>query len=229
MKKIILKLLALIITITSALSCKKVTSIDTDAISSVNVVNAINGAGGVRLNFNREVIALNSFQIQAIYAGSGHIKAYDAVSGVVYYNQPQTTVNGGLYSLYLTGTASTPEGVWVKDSIKTYGTENTTTTVRVVNLSPNAGSVNVTLASAPGTNVFSNVAYKTITAFQDFPLPVTIPENTNVFQFRDSSGIIIANFTLPDGARNRSYTIVLKGMVGGSGTTMIDCIGQQHY
>jgi len=209
-------------------SCKKITSIDTDPIATVNIVNAINAGGGVKLNLNREVVSNNTFQIQAIYAGSGNIKAYDAVSNAVYYNQPQETVNGGLYSLYLTGTATSTDGVWVKDSIKAYGSANTTTTVRVVNLS-NAGPVNVSLASATATNVFANVAYKSVTTFQDFPMPLSVPSGTTTFQFKDAANTVVASFTLPESARNRSYTIVLKGLSAGAGTSAIGCIGQQHY
>lgn len=218
-------------------SCKK-NQIEskTNPLAALVVTNAVVSGGNIKLNTNdRDSAKVYNAKLFGLAAGESTIRLFATTGSKTYYNTVQQMVNGGVYSLFLSGTESGVDAVFVKDDLPSYYTDSTVG-IRIINLSPNSASVNVTLASATGTNVFSGISYKQLTNFVKLPLPGTIPTGSVTFQVRDAvTNNVLATYTLPTSAnsnypnisilnsRNRNLTLVIKGLTGT--TTGNDALG----
>ena len=91
------------------------------------------------------------------------------------------------------------------------------TRVRFIHLSPDAPAVDMATTGSSGTTLFSNVAFKGVTEFQD------IAAGTLSFQVKGtgSSNVLksVSNINLSAG---RIYTIVFRGFVTGTSTKGLD-------
>ena len=208
-------------------------------LASLNVADAVVGGGNVKLNTNvRDSATINSYRLFQLNAGpSTGIRLYPTNNpSISYYNQSQEVVNGGIYSLFLTGTNAAPESVFVKDEIPPFSADSIIR-VRVINCSPNSTPLNINLASAATTSIFSGVAYKSLTSFSTLPLKTAVPTGTNVFQVRDASGTLMATYTLPAAgtisiasSRFKCVTLVVKGLVGTtSGASAFGVFAMANY
>jgi len=193
-------------------------------LSSLNVADAVIGGRNVKLNSNlRDSATLYGYKLFQMLAGETSIMLYPTNNpSNPYYQQTHTTVNGGIYSLFLTGMANAPEGIFIKDEIPPYS-QDSILRVRVVNCSVNSTPLTLTLGSSPNVNLFSNVAYKAVTPFSTIELKTRILTGGNIFQVRNSAGAILASYTLPAtglisvaSSRFKNITLVVKGL---SGTT----------
>ncbi|WP_316738439.1 hypothetical protein [Pedobacter aquatilis] len=232
------KLLLFFLVVAGMAGCKKNSpnDIPVKPLAALTITNAISQGKFVRLNNNvMDSCALNSYKIFTLLAGSSsQIKAYASSSpNTPYFEQSPNVVSGGIYSLYLTGTHIAPEAVFVKDNIPPYPKQDVVN-VRIVNLSSNTGPVNVTLVSAPTVKIFSNISYKNVTDFITLPLPITVPFGTDRFQIRDSNDALLFTYVLggavsPTSSRHRNITLVIRGMIGGTGTDALAVLGVPHY
>ena len=234
MKKYIVFALTLL---ASLQSCKKDGPTFTP-LASLNVADAVIGGRNVKLNTNvRDSATLYSYKLFQIVAGESPIKLYPTNNPAApYFDQTRTTVNGGIYSLFLTGTASAPENVFVKDEIPPFS-QDSIVRVRIVNCSVNSSAISVTLGSAPTATIFSNIAYKSVSAFRDIELKTRLAVGGNIFQVRDSSGTLLASYTLPAtglvsvaSSRFKNITLVVRGLSGTtSGTDAFGIYGMTNY
>ena len=234
MKKYIVFALTLL---ASLQSCKKDGPTFTP-LASLNVADAVIGGRNVKLNTNvRDSATLYSYKLFQIVAGESPIKLYPTNNPAApYFDQTRTTVNGGIYSLFLTGTASAPENVFVKDEIPPFS-QDSIVRVRIVNCSVNSSPISVTLGSAPTATIFSNIAYKSVSAFRDIELKTRLAVGGNIFQVRDSSGTLLASYTLPAtglvsvaSSRFKNITLVVRGLSGTtSGTDAFGIYGMTNY
>ena len=216
------KYIVLLISLIILASCKKDTP-RFSALASLNVADAVISGGNVKLNTNvRDSATINSYKLFQLNAGSNTpIKLYPTNNPTIsYYDQNHETVNGGIYSLFLTGTATAPESVFVKDNIPAFS-QDSLIRVRVINCSPNSTAMNVSLTSAPTVNIFSDLVYKNLSAFTALPLKTIVPAGSNSFQVKNSSGAVLASYTLPAtgvvsvaSSRFKCITLVIKGLVG---------------
>jgi hypothetical protein len=234
MKKYIVFALTLL---ASLQSCKKDGPTFTP-LASLNVADAVIGGRNVKLNTNvRDSATLYSYKLFQIVAGESAIKLYPTNNPAApYFDQTRTTVNGGIYSLFLTGTASAPENIFVKDEIPPFS-QDSIVRVRIVNCSVNSSAISVTLGSAPTATIFSNIAYKSVSAFRDIELKTRLAVGGNIFQVRDSSGTLLASYTLPAtglvsvaSSRFKNITLVVRGLSGTtSGTDAFGIYGMTNY
>ena len=218
-------------------SCKKDGPTFTP-LASLNVADAVIGGRNVKLNTNvRDSATLYSYKLFQIVAGESPIKLYPTNNPAApYFDQTRTTVNGGIYSLFLTGTASAPENIFVKDEIPPFS-QDSIVRVRIVNCSVNSSAISVTLGSAPTATIFSNIAYKSVSAFRDIELKTRLAVGGNIFQIRDSSGTLLASYTLPAtglvsvaSSRFKNITLVVRGLSGTtSGTDAFGSYGMTNY
>lgn len=219
--------------------------IEVEPLATVSVVNAVIDGKVVRMNDNLRDSCLNmNFKHLTIIAGNGSpIKVWPSGSASTpYYSQSPNTAAGDIYTLFLTGTHSSPDAVLVKENIPPYGNDEVIR-LRVINLSPNSPVLTVNLASATGTNIFTGLGYKQYSEFRALPLPLAaVPAGTNVFQFRDAGGTIVATYTLPPSpsspyttvsqllSRYRNVTLAVKGNYGiGSGSNAFGVFPVPHY
>lgn len=193
-------------------------------LASLNVADAVIGGRNVKLNSNvRDSATLYGYKLFQVLAGETPVMLYPTNNpSKPYYQQTHSMLNGGIYSLFLAGTATAPEGIFVKDEIPPYS-QDSIVRVRVVNCSVNSAPLVLTLGSSPDVNLFTNVGYKAVTAFSNIELKGRLATGGNVFQIRNAAGIILASYTLPAtgtisvaSSRFKNITLVVKGL---SGTT----------
>jgi hypothetical protein len=191
-------------------------------LASLNVANAVVGGRNVKLNTNvRDSANLYGFKLFQVIPGETAIKLFPTNNPAApYYQQTNTTVNGGIYSLFLTGTAATPESIFVKDEIAPFS-QDSILRVRIVNCSVGSSAISVTMGSSPTVSLFSNLSYKTVSAFNSIDLKTRIATGGNIFQLRNAAGTVLATYTLPAtgtvsvaSSRFKNITLVVKGLFG---------------
>jgi hypothetical protein len=218
-------------------SCKK-DGPNFTPLASLNVADAVIGGRNVKLNTNvRDSATLYSYKLFQVVAGETPIRIYPTNNPKTpYFEETKTTVNGGIYSLFLAGTASAPESIFVKDEIPPFS-QDSIVRVRIVNCSVNSSPISVTLGSAPTVNLFNAVSYKTVTTFSTIELKTKIAVGGNVFQIRDSAGTLLTSYTLPAtglvsvaSSRFKNITLVVKGLLGTTtGSDAFGVYGMTNY
>jgi hypothetical protein len=223
-KRIILLILP--IAVFSFHSCKKENN-ESNPIASLNVINAVVGGGNVKLNslaldsaksYNSKTFAIVPGEDLKIFPTNSLLTPY-------YQNTKPQTEHGKMYSVFLCGQLPNVEAIFRDEQIPS-PYRDSIFGVRIINLSPNSAAMNVTLASATNSNVFSNVAFKQITEIVTFPLPTVINANSVTFQIRDVGGVLLASYQLPVSAnslypgisrnlqRFKNINLVIKGLQG---------------
>ena len=195
-------------------SCRK-QEIKTTSLASLLVTNAVDGGGNLVLGTNATPVYDNNYQAYGMLTGSREIKLVDTAIGInkVYYHQTKDFVNGGLYSLFLTGTPASVESVFIKEENIPSHTNNVFG-ARVINLATDGIPISVNLQGNVNTLFISNLIYKAISTFNDVSSVAT--EGNKVFEFRNAiTGDLITSFTVPvyDLPRFRNITLVFTGAV----------------
>ena len=97
-------------------SCKK-QDVKLTPLASLLITNAVSGGGNLVLGTNAAPVYNNNSQAYGMLTGSREIKLVDTAGGInkVYYNQSQDFVNGGVYSLFLSGTPAAVVSVFMKE------------------------------------------------------------------------------------------------------------------
>lgn len=189
-------------------SCKK-QEIETTPLASLQIIDAV--VGGETLTFGTNVtkVAVNSATAFGVLTGNRQVKL--EASRVVYYNQAHDFANGGVYSLFLAGTPTSVEPVFLKEEHIVQHINNVFG-VRVINLSKGSRGIMVNLEGSVAGSLFSSADYKSLTEFKEVSA-----EGSQVFEFRDAvSGELIQSFQVPDYdiARFRNITLVFAGSAG---------------
>ncbi len=216
----------LIISLMTITACKK-NEISLTPLASLNVVNAVIGGGDVKLNDNVQdsAKAFNS-KTFGIIAGTNNLSIYSTNNpSKPYYNNTLETENGGNYSIFLSGQSTGIEALFIQENIPPSYADSIIG-IRVVNLSPNSTSLNITLASAPNNNFIGGLAYKQMTDFIQLPLRSLITTGSMSFQVRNGGNNLLATYTLPTVvnstypgisvqlSRFKNISLVVKGLIG---------------
>ncbi|EHQ24614.1 DUF4397 domain-containing protein [Mucilaginibacter paludis] len=203
-------------------SCKKEkTSIP---LASINIINASTDVPALAFNFTATSIPW--YKNQALI-GYGSSAEYGIPSGNVSYNTLSSadtsktllhgTFNfkgGGIYSIYFTGTLPTIETVLLEDNIPV--NQDSTSGVRFINLSPDAGPVTVTLQGGVD-NEFSALNYKQISTFKKYPATKSITNNGGYnYEVKDAENNLIATFNW-DPQVFKNNTVVISGLKSQTG------------
>lgn len=210
------KLFAVIATLLVILSSCKKQDIKLTPLASLLVTNAVNGGGNLVLGTNAAPVYNNNSQAYGMLTGSREIKLVDTAGGInkVYYNQSQDFVNGGVYSLFLTGTPAAVVLVFMKEENIPSHTADVFG-ARVINLVPGSVPISVNLQGSANGSFVSTLAYTKISMFKD--VSSVAGEGDKVFEFRNAvTGTLITTFTVPgfDMPRFRNITLVFAGAVG---------------
>jgi hypothetical protein len=214
MKKNVLCILFFAMLIIS--SCKK-DNYNNPAVASLTLINAVTGGNSVKLGSRAITIANNStFQLAVNVEGEDLYIWPVGDSTHPYYTYAKfNPFDREVYSLFLGGTATAVDGILIKEDIP-YRTDSTGG-IRFINLSPNSPPLNISLVTTPSINEVSNLAYKQYTEFRTYPaLTSTIPYS---FQIKNAStGAVVLTASANPIPRFSNITLVLRGIVGGSGT-----------
>lgn len=208
-------------------SCKKNT-IEKRPSAILMVATAVIGGGNVKLNDNEKDSAkAYNGKAFAVRPGMSNIKLFATNNTAKpYFNTTQETTEGGIYSVFLSGTGADAAGLFVKESIPLRYLDSAVG-VRVINLSPNSNSLNITLASETVTNLFYQLEYRKLFQYVKVPAKTTIPSGSLTFQVRDGvTNALLATYALPTSvnatypnisitlSRFRNITLVIKGLQG---------------
>ena len=212
--KLLNQVLVSLLLTTLLTSCEK-DNVKLTPLSSLTITNAVNSGQPVRLGSSGTIVNNNSSGQFGLVAGDNKLYVWPTTdSAHPYYNQPISTGNGEIFSLFLSGDTTAVDAVVVKDNIP-YHTDSTFG-VRFINLSSGSSPVKVTLSSSPTASEFGNVAYKQISDFKSFPalaantdftFEVRIPETDSVLTTTSLNGSGIPKF--------KNITLVYRGPAEG--------------
>lgn len=192
-------------------SCKK-QEIKSTPLASIQITNAVVGGTALQFGDNASTVANNGYTAYSILTGNQVLKlSSTVVPNAVYYNETKDFVNGGVYSLFLTGTPSAIESVFLKEeSIPSHTAD--VFGARVINLVTGGVAISVNVRGNANGSFVSSLAYKAVSAFKD--VSSVSAEGDKVFEFRSTTtGDLIASFTVPsyDMPRFRNITLVFAG------------------
>ncbi|WP_316834609.1 hypothetical protein [Pedobacter nutrimenti] len=195
-------------------SCKK-QEIKTTSLASIQITNAVVGGSELRFGTNAATIPNNTYTVYGILTGSQVLKLSSTIApNLMYYNQTKDFVNGGVYSLFLTGTPTEVESVFLKEeNIPSHTTD--VFGVRVINLVAGGVPISVNLQGSANGSFVSSLVYKAISTFKD--VSSVSAEGDKVFEFRNAAtGDLITSFTVPnyDLPIFRNITLVFGGVLG---------------
>jgi hypothetical protein len=195
-------------------SCVKTNNTTQPApLTALDVINASPDAGPVDFYLSATEITRSPLSLGEF---TNYFNAYAGQNTAIFYQTGtrniigQTTVNlaaNTYYSLFLTNVKATPDLVLVKDSVLKPAAGSTV--LRFANMSPNAP--NVDLVVKGGNTLATNIGYKTVTGFFDFPLPKTIGLDTLQI-VQTGTHTVLATVPTTTYQDNGDYTIWLYGL-----------------
>ena len=224
-------IIALLLSFNLLSACRKQAP-ETNEAATLTVVNTIVEGQPLKLNTNNQVINNNVSANVGLLPGENNIYAFPINDSLhPYYTSSKFGVQGGdIYTLFLCGSVTNPEGILLKESIARYS--DSIMGVRFINLSPGSPAVNLVLSTSPSILEFTNIQYKQATEFRTYP--TTKIKNTYTFQVkRADNGALISSITLTGTSlatglpRFKTITIVLRGLVGGTPSAGITRVN--HY
>ncbi|MBV8251909.1 MAG: DUF4397 domain-containing protein [Chitinophaga sp.] len=212
--------------------------------ASLNIMNAMVGSELLAPNFKGgtpyDYYRILYLQYADINMPTRHYSSYSGEQPLWIYNYPDTTAKdqpllklnlslpaGSIHTLYLTGTVTQPDTMFVEEHLPYHPLGDSTTTIRFINLSPGSQPVKVVL-KGKSTPEAASIAYKTMSNFITYP--VNASNDDYVFEFRDAaSDAVITTFTatgihypgpsvVPHPWLSRSKALVLIGTPGGTGS-----------
>ncbi|HZY37575.1 MAG TPA: DUF4397 domain-containing protein [Mucilaginibacter sp.] len=241
-----LKLILAAYFFSSLFSCKKEAySNNGSPTSSLTIVNAIVGSSPLIADYYGDK-NVSTYYSTAPSIPFGSSNEYGITSGsvpFVIYQQSDTTnavyrnsitlAGQGIYSLFLSGSTTTPESIITTDHPPYHPAADSTVGVRFINLSPGSSPVSVNIQGKANGSEVQTLAYKSITSFKNYPATYNVSQY--IFEFRDAgSGNLLSSFTISginygdDGDTNtnnyrwKNITIVLDGLPGSQGAFQVN-------
>lgn len=209
--------------------CKK-SEFDAKPFASLKIVNVVAGGTTAKLNSLALNISNNPTTISnsttgtsfALPAGNPDIYIWPSADSLSpYYNSNKGVVMAAneYFTLFIGGTSADPQSVLINENYKDY--TDSIVGIRFVNMSPNSTPVNVTLSTSTTTNQFSNVAFKDITDFKQFPATSNVTNYTFQVRRASSPNTVLSSVSISLSGtsaipRFKNVTIVFRGNIGGS-------------
>nr|WP_295864162.1 DUF4397 domain-containing protein [uncultured Chitinophaga sp.] len=209
--------------------------------ASLTIINAVPGSQPLIGNFSGgspiHYYLANQFRYNTFLL-SNRMSAYSGRQPLAIYQYPDTTDKsqplynlvldlpiGSMHTLFLTGTLTQPDTLFVSDGVPYHPLGDSSCSFRFVNLSPGSAPVKVTIAQKNGPPVVSSMSYKGLTGFLNYP--VNAAQEDMVFEFRDvATDQLITTYRVdgihyPAPGTNSpwvysNYTLALVGLPGGT-------------
>jgi hypothetical protein len=156
------------------------------------------------------------------YTGERNVILNDYNSGTRIASDTMRLNSNVAYSLFLANTYTKPDFILLTDSIAQPAAGKAT--IRLVNVSPNAGSVDL---SANSTTIVTGKAYKTASAF----ITVAGGTNYNFSILKTGTTTVLATLSAVPIRTGSVYTVWLHGSANGTGTSVlkVDIINNAYY
>jgi hypothetical protein len=156
------------------------------------------------------------------YTGERNVILNDYNSGTRIASDTMRLNSNVAYSLFLANTYTKPDFILLTDSIAQPASGKAT--IRLVNVSPNAGSVDL---SANSTKIITGKGYKGSSAF----ITVDGGTNYNFSILKTGTTTVLATLNTVSISTGSVYTIWLHGLASGTGTSVLkaDIINNAYY
>jgi hypothetical protein len=227
-------------------SCKKEYNLRSGG-TSLNMVNVMGGSTSLVAGFgNTEPIQYYNHAYQVGYGSFNVYTGYEGIIPISFVDLADTnhvllnaTVDLGkvsIYSLFLTGTVTSPDTLFIRDEIPYYNPADSVTGIRFVNLSTDSKPVSVNIAGNTNGSEIASLSYKQITEFKKYPATNSLPENGQyLFEIRDAaSGELLTTCTyyvISNGitTTGKSVTVVFYGQENGSADNPVNNLVVNNY
>jgi hypothetical protein len=201
-------------------SCKQNNVVPSN--SAINIINASTDIPTAAVTFANNPIPYYQQQALVNYSSSLEFGKPAGALPISLVSSTDTThtffsgnlnlAPGKIYSLYLCGTLPKPDTLLFQDNIP-FRTDSTSG-LRIINLSPDSGPLSVNLAGG-ATADFNPLAYKKISAFKGYPVTQAIINNGGYnYEVRDASNNVVAAFSWNNNLLPfKNYTMVISGLM----------------
>ena len=235
--------LFLIATLVTGLACSK--QQDFPGTAALTLVNAVpNSTPSLVTNFSGTDPITYSTALKLVYGvvdKTNQSLAYTGEQQLAIYRYPDTTAHstplynlaldltpGTIYTLFLTGTLTSPDTMFTIDTPPFHPISDSTLGIRFVNLSSGGVPVSVNIAGRANGSEVSGLSYKNITEFTKYSATAAVSKYT--FEFRNAAtGVLISSFDVADinlplynKRRYRNFTLALIGLPGDQKVIMIE-------
>ncbi|MCC8424025.1 DUF4397 domain-containing protein [Mucilaginibacter sp. UR6-11] len=209
-----LLLLCLIIAVSGFLSCKK-NSDDLPVSYNSTFIGVTNASAdtlnvyqnGTRLNIGSTLLPSGQYTNLLVKAGTNNFQFKKAGSPNTLIDTKITLLDTVAYTLFVAG-QSADKVFLLRDTVA----NDSTAKVRFVNASPDAGSLDFSIANGP---VYKSRAFKSATPF------ISVSPGKVVYSiYRQGIAVPLAMGTLTL-TKHTSYTLFTKGLVNGTGTALL--------
>jgi hypothetical protein len=191
-------------------ACNKST-VNLTPLSSLEIINSVPGSPGAQLSSNPNAVGYSSYGQFGLLAGnSAQVYVWPTGDSLhPYYNSSLAAVNGGIYSLYLISNNPQQNTLLLKDTIPSY--TDSSMGIRFINLSPDAGPVNIDIAGTANGSTVPSLPYTSITSFNKFAANAANSGGYN-FEIRNAADSLLTTYT-QNIVYFKNVTIVINGML----------------
>jgi hypothetical protein len=206
-----MKIIQWVLIISICLSGCKKNTLNPIPLSSVEIVNTVANSPGAQLNSNTNIVVYNSYGQFGLPAGANTSIYVFPVGDSTnpYYYTTLSLVNGGIYSLYLSGNNQNT-ALLFRDTIPSYS--DSVMGIRFINLSSDSGPVNVNVMGAANGSTVPSLNFQAITSFQTFSVNAA-NSGGYTFEIRNVADSVLSTYSqVPFPFKN--ITIVFSGLVG---------------
>jgi hypothetical protein len=137
---------------------------------------------------------------------SNQLNSYSGLQHLALYNSTDTLPKShpifdlklnlavdSIYSLFLTGTLSSPDTLFIRETIPYHAPSDSAAWIRFINLSPGSAPISVNIQGQAYGSQVSSLSYKGVTGFISYP--ATAGNSSYTFEFRDAvSGTFLASY-----------------------------------
>ena len=200
--------------------------------STPSLVTNFNGTGPLTwyVNALKLVYGTANKSNQSLnYSGDQHLAVYKypdtAAHNKPLYDLTLSLQAGTIYTLFFTGTISSPDTLLTIDTPPYYAAGDSSIGFRFVNLMAGSTPVSINLAGSANGSEAGSLSYKGITGFKKYAATANISKYT--FEFRNTAtGTLISTFdvtgintgTPGNQRRYRNFTLALLGIPGDAAT-----------
>ncbi|MFX1708940.1 hypothetical protein PV783_33550 [Chitinophaga sp. CC14] len=224
-------------------ACAKQTTAPGSA--SLTMINAVVGNSSLVTNFNGsnpfDYYLANRIYYKAFNENNNCYTQFSGSQPLALYQYPDTTEKsvplfnlvldlplGSIHTLFLTGTVTAPDTLFVKDDLPYQLTTDSSMGIRFVNLSPGSNDISINIKGQTGAPEVARLPYKGSTIFKDYSAGFEVPDYE--FEFRDAaSGALLGSYITVGIYHQttvwahpwmyKNFTLALVGLPGGAGTS----------
>lgn len=224
-------------------SCKK-QDVPTFGTSSLTVVNVIPTADTIIPQFYTHKSDAYYNQAQTIL--TANYKEFGGYTGAVplqvfklsdtlhaLFNDTLHLQSNTAYSLFVGGATTKAEYLFTQDTIPVHATSDSVTCLRFVHMSSGTPAISINIKGSQATPLVASMNYLSATGFITLPAQKLNPSTGSyALEIRDAvAGTLLTSYTFSSVTTrlSRSYSLILKGVAGGTGKALRGTLLVNNY